>query len=115
MVRTFCIFAFGRLITAHHLRHALRRIASDFCVFNLFDGTIFTLGLDAANFLVMAVAVLIVWKISLCQERYSVREKVASQNIVIRWALYIGAFFSVLIFGMYGPGYKAADFAYIHF
>ncbi len=115
MIRTFCLFAFGRLITAHHFRHALRRIASDFCVNNLFDGTIFTLGLDAANFFVMAAGLLIVWKISLCQNTCSVREKVAGYSIVMRWSLYLGAFFTVLIFGMYGPGYNPSDFEYVIF
>ena len=49
------------------------------------------------------------------QERGSVRDRIAGQNIVIRWTIYYIAFFSVLIFGMYGAGFNNAVFAYMQY
>ena len=115
IARTFCIFSFGRLLTVPHLRAQLGKIMSDFRPWQLFDGTLFAMGLDRADFAVLVIALCIVRRISLAQEKGSVRESVAGCNIVLRWILYIGAVFAVMIFGMYGPGFNAADFAYMQF
>ena len=115
MVRTFLIFSFGRLITVHHLREELKKIVFDNQPWQLFDGTLFNMGLDRPDFAVLVLALLLIWKISLWQEKESVREAVAGYNIVFRWGLYLGAVFAVLIFGMYGPGFDASNFVYMQF
>ena len=43
------------------------------------------------------------------------REAIARQNVFIRWVVYIGAVYVILIFGMYGTEYNAVDFVYMHF
>lgn len=78
-----------------------------------FDRSLFNLGLDVPNFWVMIIGLLILLLISAIQEKCgSVREQIAKQNLVFRWTLWCGLIFGILIFGMYGPGYAAADFIY---
>jgi hypothetical protein len=40
---------------------------------------------------------------------------VASWVLPVRWAVYIGAIVFLVLFGVYGPGYEAADFIYQQF
>ena len=37
------------------------------------------------------------------------------QPLPYRWAVYYTAVFAVLIFGVWGPGYSAANFVYFQF
>ena len=41
-----------------------------------------------------------------------VRETLAKQNIVFRWAIYLIAIAVILVFGVYGPDYSASSFIY---
>jgi len=42
----------------------------------------------------------------------SFRTVIARQPLVFRWLIYIAAILAILIFGIYGPKYNAADFIY---
>ncbi len=77
-----------------------------------FDGSLFKLGLDAPNFILMVIALLVLLIVSILQEKGSLREQIAKQNLVFRWAIWYALIFGILIFGMYGPGYDPADFIY---
>ncbi len=82
----------------------------------LFDGTLFTLGLDQKDFAVALIAIGILWIVDLCHsKKISLREWISKKNIVCRWICYYAAIFVVLIFGIYGPGYDAAAFIYFQF
>lgn len=81
----------------------------------LFDGSLFTLGLDTKDAIVGILALLLLLTVSLFQQKYSVREVVARQNIVFRWILYYALLFSIIIFGFYGSNYSASDFIYQQF
>lgn len=116
-VRSFCLFAIGVSIgRSKSLMEGLRAWKTVFTEWNpwvLFDDTIFNLGLERKDFDLCMAGIGIVVIVSILQERYgSVRKLVAEQNLVFRWIIYFGLFFSVLIFGCYGPGYDAADFIY---
>ncbi|MBQ9562203.1 MAG: MBOAT family protein [Lachnospiraceae bacterium] len=119
MRRTFCIFMGGRVLTSPGwLRYTLRVLQS--ILLNLqpwkwFDGSIFRYGLDLNNFLVAAVGMLLVWIVSMLQERGCVRDMLARQNLVVRWLIIYAAVFAVLIFGIYGPNYDASQFIYMQF
>ena len=119
MVRTFFIFVVSRIITIpnnlQNTKYILGKIVTDFQVWKYFDGSLFDLGLDRANFLLCFVLLLVLWAVSMLQEKGSVRERIAGWNIVFRWALYYAAFFAVLIFGIYGLGYDAASFVYMNY
>lgn len=119
MVRTFLIFSIGRLITVPgHLRttlDVLEKIAEQFDIWILFDGSLYNYGLNQKNFILAIVTIFILWAVSMLQERGSVRDMIARQNIVFRWIIYYIAFFSVLIFGMYGAGFNNAVFAYMQY
>lgn len=119
MVRTFFLFTVGRMITAlGTLENTALAAKQLFCCFNpwiLWDGTLYQMGLDYKNLCVAILSLFIVRQISVLQEKSSVREMIASKNLILRWAIYYGLIFAILIFGIYGPGYNASDFVYTQF
>lgn len=119
MIRTFGVFTIGRLITAPGtLRNsiiAVKQIFSSFNLWILWDGTLYQMGLDYKDLCVVFLGLLFVYKVSVFQEKGSVRELIAEKNIIFRWAIYYIAIFSIIILGMYGAGYNASDFIYANF
>ena len=119
MVRTFILFTIANTMTQfaglENFWLVIKKIFVEFHIENFFDGSFYRLGLDRPNFIFAVISIFILWGISLWQEKGSVREDIARSNIVFRWAVYYLAFFSVIIFGMYGPKYDAANFIYMRF
>ncbi len=116
MLRTFCCFMGGRLLTRpgslFNTRRVIWNIFHNLCPWCLTDGTIFQFGLDWPQLCLLAVSILVLWAVSMMQERFSVREALERQNIVFRWIIIFTAIFSILIFGIYGQGYDASAFMY---
>ncbi len=116
-LRTFVLVCIGRtFVKAPSVSAALRFYRSVFTKFNpwvFFDGSIYKYGLDRGKTNLLFLAVLVLFVVSVFQERgVRIRQKIAEQNIVLRWAFYYAAIFAVLLLGMYGPGYNAQDFIY---
>lgn len=81
-----------------------------------FDRSLYTLGLDQRNFFLLLWGIVVIFAVDVLHERgVQIREAIARQNIVVRWGIYYGAIFALLVFGMYGPGYNAASFVYEQF
>ena len=120
MVRTFALFTIGRILTApgdlQISTQIFHKLIFDFQPAVLVDGTLYTLGLDRPNFILSIVCIFVLWSVGMVQEKgVCVRDKIAESNIVFRWAIYYIGFFSILILGMYGPGYDASSFVYMNF
>ena len=74
-----------------------------------------SLGLDMKNYCVLLVSLLLLLTIDLMRRRMNIRDFIRQQNLVFRWGLYYCVIFSILIFGIYGPGYDASTFVYMQF
>lgn len=74
-----------------------------------------TLGMDEKDFYVMLIAILILLIADVIRIRYSVRNELAKQNVIFRWAVYYAALFTILIFGIYGAEFDASSFIYFQF
>ena len=71
------------------------------------------LGLTYEDYALLLVGCAVWFVISLMQENgMKIRESLARQNILFRWAIYISAVVVVLVMGVYGPGYDASTFIY---
>jgi len=77
--------------------------------------TYLNMGLDEKDWCVAAVSILLLWAVSLIQEKYKVRDLIAKRFIVVRWIVFYAAVFAVIVFGIYGPGYDASTFIYNQF
>lgn len=102
-------FRLGGLMTA--LR-ALKRGLRLNNPYIFFDGSLFKLGLDGPNFILLAIGIGVLILVSALREKGGLREQIERQNTAFRWILWYGLIFAILIFGMYGKGYNPADFIY---
>jgi D-alanyl-lipoteichoic acid acyltransferase DltB (MBOAT superfamily) len=119
MVRTFCCFMGGRLLTRpgslYNTLQVVKMVIFHPRWWNLFDGSLYNYGLNAAQLTLVLLCILVLWAVSMMQERFSVREALEKQNIVFRWAIIYIAIFSIIIFGIYGLGYDASAFLYMQY
>lgn len=82
----------------------------------LYDGSLLNYGLTKVNFFIAIAAVVVLIIVSVLKEKgIRIRESIGKKPIVLRWLIYIAAFYSVVIFGIYGPGYDASAFVYMGF
>lgn len=116
---TFSLTAFAFLLfRANSMTDAvtlIRAMFRDFHFEALLEGGLFTLGLDRPDFTVALISLTVLILGDLLQERWPMGEILERQVFPVRWVLYLLVIFSVLIFGIYGPGYDAASFIYFAF
>ena len=117
MTRTTLIFAGGRLLTRPDglwkTKIIVKSILTDFNPWVLFDGTLFNYSFTVKDMNLIVICLGLFALISHFQMQGSVREWIAKQGIVFRFGLTILALLAVIVFGIYGPGYNAASFAYM--
>ena len=116
------IFNFG-LITAawvifraenlHAGLSILKRIVTDITPWIFFDGTIYTCGITAGQFLALLFCILLLIIAEYLQEKANLRGMLEKQHIIVRWGIYLGAIGLILVLGVYGPGYDATQFLYL--
>lgn len=76
------------------------------------------LGLDGYDYGLLAVCTVILFFVSLIQERNdgtTIREMLDKKPFVLRLAVIAAGILAILVFGMYGPGFSAAEFVYMQF
>lgn len=123
-MRTTLIFAGGRLLTSpgslSNTWYIIRNVLITINPWALFDGTLLNYGLDIMNIFVLVVSIALFGFISHLQiageaEGIRVRDRIAEQNLVVRWIIYFAAIISIIVLGIYGPGYNASSFVYMAF
>lgn len=70
------------------------------------------------DYIIIVVSCIILLTVSLIQEKHqdtTVREMIDKKPFALRWLGIYAAVMCVIVFGIYGSGYKAADFVYMQF
>ena len=94
----------------------IKNLFSEFNPWIFTDGTIFALGLDRGDMLVLGVSLLVLLLVSVAKyKKVEIREWIFEQGIWFRYSVYLTAIFAVLILGIYGANYDAASFIYFQF
>ena len=91
----------------HMLLDALRR----------YNGSLPEL-MDLKDTLVLSLGLGLMLLVSALSERMEsgcLRDRIAALRLPLRWALWLALLMTVLIFGVYGPGYDKAQFIYMGF
>lgn len=120
IVRTAALVCVGELFfRAHGLKAGLamfKRIFTDFSLSTVQDHSIFTFGMDRQDFLIVGVALALVFTVGVLQERnIKIRAQLAAKNVALRFAAYYALILFVVIFGAYGAGYVPVDPIYAGF
>lgn len=116
MTRTFLLMSFAFLFfNADSFTTGLSMCGSILTTWNpeiLWNGSLLQLGLELKDWLILGLSLILLLIVSIMQQKGSVREWLASKNIVMRWILLYALLFWVILMGNYGPGYNAAEFIY---
>ena len=98
---------------------ALDIIQNMFTVWNpwvLFDGMLLGIGLDGKDWNVLLVAILILFVVECFKyNKISLVDLFAKQNLLFQWIFFYVGILAVVVFGVYGPAYDAAQFIYFQF
>ena len=121
IVRTLLIVLVGYVFdVAPNFGEGMRTLVLSFTGQNLSQGLeeIGKLGLIAQDYVLLLLGAAVILTASIIQERHQdtdIRTMLDKRSYALRFALlYIGVM-SVIIFGIYGSGYNAADFVYMQF
>lgn len=79
-------------------------------------GELLSLGIDIKDYIILFIAIAVIFIVGILREKnVNIREKIAENNIVVRWIFYYILILSVIVFGAYGPGYAPVDPIYADF
>lgn len=120
IVRTAVLVCIGELFfRATGLRAGFamfRKIFTNFTLATFRDRTLFTFGMDQKDYLIVFIAVLLIFVVGLLQEKgIAIREKLAGKNLAVQFSAYYALVLFIVIFGAYGSGYVPVDPIYAGF
>ncbi len=120
IVRTWVVVFVGELFfRASDLASGiamLRSICTDFVMASFTDGTMFEVGMDRQDFLIVAIVVLASFVIGILKERgFDGIDAAWRAATPLRWAIPFAVAIFVIVFGAYGVGYVPVDPMYAQF
>ncbi len=120
IVRTTVFVVIGEMFfRAHGLKAGLamfKKLVTDFSLAELKDGYLTALGVDIKDIIIVAVTLIIIFVVSVLNEKgILIREKLSQKNIVLRWLVFLSLILFIVIFGAYGAGYDPVDPIYANF
>ncbi len=83
----------------------------------LVNGSFYSLGLSAVEFWIAIVSLLVLLLVDSIRYKKNMQlyEYLNTQSLWFRWGIYILLVVAIFLFGIYGPGYDAAEFIYFQF
>ena len=91
-------------------------MVTDFRFSTLNEDLLETLGVDIQDLIIVGVTLLIVFVISILNEKgIQVRASLQKRNVVVRWAVLYALILYIIVFGAYGTGYIPVDPIYANF
>ena len=108
---------FFRAETIHDAIHYIERIFTRIDLWTLFDGTLYTLGLNRfeMNILIIALFILISFDLIKYIRKESIFEFLSKQNLYFRWFVMLFLIFYIIVYGKYGAGFDPKQFIYFQF
>ena len=106
LIITFCLVSFAWIFFRANSLNDAWLIIKNF--FNL-------LGMSLLEFIILGIALLVVLLLEFASTKMDLLKKFYQKNIIFRWIFYYILVFSIIIFGIYGPGFSTQEFIYIQF
>lgn len=119
MVRMFLLMNLIRIVDLFpNVGTYFAKLGSLVTTFNfhiLWDGTMGKLGLTSLDYGILIFGILVMFAVSLFQEKKGSFREFLWEKPVLRYALVLGLLICVLLMGSYGIGYNASNFIYNQF
>lgn len=108
-------WVFFRADTIPAALQVLTRIFTHTNIGTLFCPAFFSLGLDAADWVVTGISLSLLLCVDIFSRKYDLREKILQLPLTLRWGVYLLLILAIAVFGIYGPEYDNAAFIYFQF
>ncbi len=121
MARTFLVVLVGYVFdVAPSFKQGMMTIGRFFTDQSVSRGKteILALGLSWKDYLLLIACAGVILAVSIVQERHAdtnIREMLDEKPFILRFVLFFICIMAVIVFGIYGSGYAAADFVYMQF
>lgn len=120
MLRTTVFVIIGELFfRAHGLLAGLQMfkcLLTDFSLQPLTDETWVDLGVDRYDLWIVAITLVLILIVSICNEKgVSLRDHLSKKKRILRWAVLYALIAYIVVFGAYGFGYAPVDPLYAQF
>lgn len=117
---TFCLFTFTfiffRADSISQAFEIIRGILTNHNPEILVNGDLFLAGLDAKNFIVVILSILLLFISDLCKYHgIQIRKELAKQSILFQCFVIAFSIVMILLFGIWGSGYNESNFIYFQF
>ena len=120
--RTYVIYAIGAVFFSVGVPEGIALLKDAGKVFTVknyanpwifFGDNLLNLGISYGDMNILFISILLLIIVGVLREKYGyARVWIQNQCFIFRWLIWIGLFLTVLVWGMYGPGYSAAEFIY---
>ena len=108
-------WVFFRADTVPAAFRILSRIFTGSDIRALFSPAALTLGMDAADWVVAGISLVLLLCVDALSGKYDLREKLLRLPLPLRWSIYLLLILAIAVFGIYGPEYDNAAFIYFQF
>lgn len=110
------VWIFFRAESIGQAVHLIKNMVTVWNPWVLFDNSLLGLGLDGKDWNVLLVGLLLLL-VAECfrYKRISLVKLFAEQNLLFQWIFVMVGILSIVVFGIYGPAYDAAQFIYFQF
>lgn len=121
MAVTFVLVTAGwtlfRAESISHFFHLMKNLFAEWNPGILFDGAAFELiGVTRTDMLPALLGVGLMLVVDILHEKnVCIRDMLDRLYLPVRWSIYVGGVIAVILMGIYGPGYSAAQFIYGNF
>lgn len=116
VIRTFlllsCLRLYDNYIGVGTAFEAFISMFKDFNLAELTKAEFLDMGLTSTDYIIVLAGVLIMLVVSLIQRGRSVREYIAKMPFPVKYVLFVGLFFTIVLLGCYGLGYDSSGFIY---
>ena len=119
-VRTLLVIFTGELFFRANGLHAgldmFSTIVSGFTLDSFLQGTIFSIGIDAQDILIVTFMMVFLLVIGIIKEQgCDICPTIGAKGTLVRWGAWIALVLLIVIFGAYGPNYTPVDPMYAQF
>ena len=94
-----------------------KRIFTKWDPWSLFNGEIYSLGLDRPEFNILLVSVVLLLLVDFLRyfKKQSITDFLSQQCIWFRWLVIMGLIGAIIIYGIYGIQFDSSQFIYFQF
>ena len=115
-IRTVFIMSSIRMLDCYgDVGVTFKAFFSIFWVNNWGKAVVTDLGITTADYLVLAVGVVVLFVVSLASRTTDIRDRILAKNEIVWYPVLALLFVTILIFGVYGIGYDSSQFIYNRF